>query len=278
MHIERFACDVCQSAKPAGPGQGLLPDCDINGAPWEEVAVDLIGLCSASKPHGIVEFSALNCITTTTTNLVEIAHFEHIWLSWYPKPMPVIHENVGKFTGFAFQHLLQLLNSNQFQLQTKTHSLMPFESNASDCCNSVENTLACSTTTNTLPCHVLVDDALATAMHALRSTVSTMLQATPGGHAFSCNIFLNIPLVADWQAILTWREQLVKDALLCANKKHINFDCKTGQKVLKYDQMLQDKLKPETTGPFDILWVHSNRIVTILLRPGIPNMVMFAAP
>ncbi len=32
---------------------------------------------------------------------------------------------------------------------------------------------------------LLVDDALATAMHALRSTVSTTLQATPGGLAFS---------------------------------------------------------------------------------------------
>ncbi len=31
---------------------------------------------------------------------------------------------------------------------------------------------------------LLVDDALATAMHALRSTVSTTLQAMPGGLAF----------------------------------------------------------------------------------------------
>ncbi len=123
-----------------------------------------------------------------------------------------------------------------------------------------------------------MDDSLSTAMHALCSIVSTKLQVKPGGLAFFQDMFLNIPLLADWHTILACREQLVNDALLCANKKHINFDCKTGQKVLKYDQMLQDKLKPETTGPFEILWVHSNRIVTILLRPGIPNMVMFAAP
>ncbi len=69
-----------------------------------------------------------------------------------------------------------------------------------------------------------MDDALATAMHALQSTVSTMLQATPGGLAFSLDMFLNIPLLADWQTILAQREQLVHDALLCTNKKQINFD------------------------------------------------------
>ncbi len=57
-----------------------------------------------------------------TTNLVEIAqifekscnhvatHFEPKWLSWYPWPMLVIHDNEGKFTGFAFQQMLCLLN------------------------------------------------------------------------------------------------------------------------------------------------------------------------
>ncbi|KAL7448398.1 hypothetical protein ACHAXS_000150, partial [Conticribra weissflogii] len=56
-------------------------------------------------------------------------------------------------------------------------------------------------------------------MHALQSAVSTTLQATPGGLTFSQDMFLNIPLLADWQAILAQREQMVNDALLHANKK-----------------------------------------------------------
>ncbi len=74
-------------------------------------------------------------------------------------------------------------------------------------------------------CHaaLLFCDALATAMHALQSTVSTTLQATPGGLAFSCNMFLNIPLLADWQTILAQREKLVRRIDLC-HKKIINFD------------------------------------------------------
>ncbi len=110
-------------------------------------------------------------------------------------------------------------------------------------------------------------------MHALRSTVSTTLQATPGGLAFSQDMFLNIPLLADWQPILAQREQLVHDTLLRANKKRINFDYQIGQKVLKYDKTLYGKLKPKTTGPFDILRVHSNGTVTISLWPGITECV-----
>ncbi len=66
-------------------------------------------------------------------------------------------------------------------------------------------------------------------------------------------MFLNIPLIADWHTILACREQLVNDALLHDNKKHINFDYQILLKVLKYDKTLQGKLKPKTTGPLDIL-------------------------
>ena len=47
----------------------------------------------------------------------------------------------------------------------------------------------------------LVEDALAAVMHSLQATVSATLKATPGGLAFSCNMLLGVPLIADWQAI-----------------------------------------------------------------------------
>ncbi len=50
---------------------------------------------------------------------------------------------------------------------------------------------------------MLVDDALTTAMHAMHSTVSPALQVMHRGLAFSQDMFLNILLLADWQAILT---------------------------------------------------------------------------
>ncbi len=139
IYIECFAFDKCQSAKPSGPGHGLLSNQDIAGDPWEEVAVDLIGPWPTSTPHGILEFLTLTCIDTTT-NLVKIAqifdkisnyvatHFEHTWLICYPQPMRVIHENGGDFTGFAFKQMLDLLNIKPVPTTTKTGRLMPFAS------------------------------------------------------------------------------------------------------------------------------------------------------
>ena len=42
--IDDFSFNVCQRMKRPGPGYGLLPEQDIGMVPWEEFAVDLIGL------------------------------------------------------------------------------------------------------------------------------------------------------------------------------------------------------------------------------------------
>ena len=47
----------------------------------------------------------------------------------------------------------------------------------------------------------IIDQALATAMHAMQTTVATTLGSTPGSLTFSRDMFLNIPLIADWKAI-----------------------------------------------------------------------------
>ena len=41
----------------------------------------------------------------------------------------------------------------------------------------------------------IVDDALATAMHAMQTTVVTTLGSAPGALAFSRDMFLNVPLM-----------------------------------------------------------------------------------
>ena len=89
----------------------------------------------------------------------------------------------------------------------------------------------------------LVDDALAAVMHSLRATVSIILKAKPGGIAFSCNMLLNVPLIADWYAIQKHREQLVNKPLLNSNKKRINYDYHFRQKILKYNDSIAGKLE-----------------------------------
>ena len=41
--IDKFRCEHCQKYKLAGKGNGLLPEHQVRVAPWEEVAIDLIG-------------------------------------------------------------------------------------------------------------------------------------------------------------------------------------------------------------------------------------------
>ncbi len=88
----------------------------------------------------------------------------------------------------------------------------------------------------------LVDDGLATTMYLMRSTISTVLKASPGALAFSQDMLLNVPLIADWQTITRNRETLVNDALLKNNQRRINYDYYIGQRVLKYDNTIKGKL------------------------------------
>jgi hypothetical protein len=48
---------------------------------------------------------------------------------------------------------------------------------------------------------MIVDQALALAMHAMHITLATTSGSTSGAPAFSRDMFLNIPLNAGWQTI-----------------------------------------------------------------------------
>ena len=80
----------------------------------------------------------------------------------------------------------------------------------------------------------LVDSALTTAIHALQTNVSSVLGTSPGAFAFARDMFLNVPLTADWIAIHEHREQLVNENLQCQNNKRQSYDYVQGQKVLEF--------------------------------------------
>ncbi len=59
----------------------------------------------------------------------------------------------------------------------------------------------------------IIDDALVTAMHAMQTTIATTLGSTPDALAFARDMFLNVPLIADWQAIARASEHHVNENL-----------------------------------------------------------------
>jgi hypothetical protein len=70
FHIEKLKCKDCQKYKLAGRGYGLLPKREMRIAPWEEVAINLIGPWKVKVNGRQVEFNALTCIDMAL-NLVE---------------------------------------------------------------------------------------------------------------------------------------------------------------------------------------------------------------
>ena len=69
-----------------------------------------------------------------------------------------------------------------------------------------------------------VEMALAQAMREMKNAVMTTLGSPPGALAYSRDMFLNIPLIADFQAIAKRREQRINDDLLRANRKRRQHD------------------------------------------------------
>ena len=109
-------------------------------------------------------------------------------------------------------------------------------------------------------------------MHSMRSSVHTTLGSSPGSLVFNRDMYLNIPLLADWHAITTKREHVINTNLMRENKKRRRFDYQVNKKVLKkvHDPT---KLGIRTEGPYKITRVHTNGTLTMELRPGITERI-----
>jgi hypothetical protein len=80
-------------------------------------------------------------------------------------------------------------------------------------------------------------------------------------------MFLNVPLIADWQAIARTHEHHVNENSRCANRKQHQYDYTPGQQVLKKVHN-PTKLGVRTEGSYTIERVHANGNLTILLHEG----------
>ncbi len=118
----------------------------------------------------------------------------------------------------------------------------------------------------------IIDDALATAMHAMQTTIATTLGSTPGSLAFAQDMFLNMLLIADLQAIVWNREHHVNENLRRANRKQSQYDYAPGQQVLK-NVHNPTKLGVRTEGPYTIERIYINGNLTISMRGGITERI-----
>jgi hypothetical protein len=112
--------------------------------------------------------------------------FTQSWLCQYPCPVQCLHDKGGDFIGQNFQWLLEI-----FSIKDVCSTSINLQSNA--ICErmhqTVTNVLRTLVHTNPPPnmtqARDIIDNALATAMHAMQTTVATTLGSTPGALAFA---------------------------------------------------------------------------------------------
>jgi hypothetical protein len=117
-----------------------------------------------------------------------------------------------------------------------------------------------------------IDEALSITMHAVRAGMHSTLGSSPGSLVFNRDMFLNIPLIADWHAVTKRREHLVNENLMRENRKRRRHDYAIDNRVLKKCHNPK-KLGQRTIGPFKVVQTHVNGTVTIELRPGVTERI-----
>ena len=281
---DTYECDICQRNKIMGMQYGDLPPRHVEFAPWSAVAVDLIGPWNIRIDNRDVEFKALTCIDPVT-NLCELVRIdtkesEHVaekfmntWLARYPRPNRCIHDKGGEFIGAPFNMLLA-----QHGIENATITTQNPQANAvcermhQTVANILRTTLRANPPTNIEEANRIVDNALATAMHAMRCSVSRALHASPGGLVFRRDMFVDVPLLADFITLHEHRQQMVDTNLMKHNAKRREWHFQVGDTVL-LRQKNPSKLQERATGPFPISHVYTNGTVDVMRSPDIIERV-----
>ena len=275
----------CRLSRLPGKGYGKLPEKQVHMNPFYSVAVDLIGPWNITINGIEYSFHALTMIDPDT-NFIEICsipnkysktianQFENFWLSKYPMPRRCIHDQGTEFTGWPFQNLLQTYNIASVPISVRNPQ-------ANSIIERMHQTMATQLRTilhvretpqNFEEATTLVDTAIASTVFALRSTIHSTMKTTPGALIFHRDMLLNIPFIADLRQIQEHRQHIVHENLRRQNMRRYDYDYCINDMVLR---RLKNPahLQPRFDGPFQVIQVHSNGTLTILLRPNVVQRI-----
>lgn len=225
-HCKRYQWPInYQQWKNAGVGYRHHPPQNVLAVPWDKVAVNLIGPWSITVKDVEYVFYALTCIDPVT-NLIELIHinnktaphvaeqFKNCWLLRYPSPNSCVHDGSGEFTSHHFQQML--INHSITNKQSTTKNP---ESNG--ICKRI--IMRTSNLTRFEQAAQVMDNALATCMHATQWAVHEDLQTSPEALVFRRDMFVDILIMANFIAIRNRRQQLVDQNLMRHNRKRYDY-------------------------------------------------------
>ena len=154
--------------------------------------------------------------------------FDSEWLCRYPRPVRVIHDNGSEFIGMEFQEML-----SSYGIKSSPTSVKNPKGNA-----IVERM------------HLTAGDMLRTAEFegnnwkyelnktlqsvawAIRSTVSTVTNYSPGQLVFSKDMIMQVQVIAEWERIKELRRTSTVKSNTSENKSRLVHKFKFGDKVL----------------------------------------------
>ena len=117
-----------------------------------------------------------------------------------------------------------------------------------------------------------VDNALSTCIHALRCAVNHTMKTSPGAMVFNRDMFMDVQLLSDLDAIQGRKQQQIDDNIKHSNKKRIDYNYRVGEmvKLKVYDP---SKLQERFKGPYRIVRLCANGTVHLQIKPGITTPI-----
>ena len=118
----------------------------------------------------------------------------------------------------------------------------------------------------------IVDNCLASCMHAMRCAYNHTMQTSPGAMVFNRDMMINIPMIADINAIAERRQQLIDKNLIRLNAKRIRYNYNVGDRVMMVEYN-PTKLQARTKSPYQIVRVFTNGTVRIQIEDHVQETV-----
>lgn len=254
--------------------------------PWHTVCVDCIGPIEFTvKKRTVIEerevlkkkkmkMQALTMIDPATNwfeieiidkiDSVETAFaFDRAWLCRYPRPLCCVHDNGKEFTGAEFQEML--LSYGMKSVPTTVRN--PQSNAVLERVHGVLHNHARTFETEALevrdwnhPFRQLV----AFCAFAIRSTIHTVLQATPGQIVFRRDMILPIAFAVNWETIQQRRQRAAILDNARENDKRTDHEFKPGDYIMiRNDNQRAPKYSRRNKGPYRISEVKNNATVVI---------------
>ena len=118
----------------------------------------------------------------------------------------------------------------------------------------------------------IIENALATTVHATRCAVSQSLGTAPGNLVFRRDMFIDLPLIADLVDIQQRRQLRIDENLRRQNQKRREYHFQVGQQVL-IKTVDPNKLQPRAHGPYPIVQTYTNGTIDIARAPHVTERI-----